>query len=82
LWLHARGVPGAHVIIKSGGRNVPNAVIMRAASLAAYYSAARDQAYVPVDITERRYVRKIKGGKLGMVTYRNESTLSVPPQAV
>jgi predicted ribosome quality control (RQC) complex YloA/Tae2 family protein len=80
LWLHARGVPGAHVIVKSGGRSVPNAVILRAASLAAHYSAARDQAYVPVDITERRYVRKIKGGKPGMVTYRNESTLSVPPQ--
>ncbi len=23
LWLHARGVPGAHVIIKSGGRSIP-----------------------------------------------------------
>jgi serine/threonine protein kinase len=23
LWLHARGIPGAHVLIKSGGREVP-----------------------------------------------------------
>lgn len=80
LWLHARGVHGAHVIIKSGGRNVPTSVVERAAGLAAYYSAARNEAYVPVDVTERRYVRKIKGGKVGMVTYRNESTLTVPPQ--
>ncbi|PJF31496.1 MAG: hypothetical protein CUN51_03980 [Candidatus Thermofonsia Clade 1 bacterium] len=80
LWLHARGVPGAHVIIKSGGRAVPQTVLERAASLAAYYSASRNEAYVPVDVTERRYVRKIKGGKAGMVTYRNESTLNVPPR--
>ncbi|MFQ3534692.1 MAG: NFACT RNA binding domain-containing protein [Aggregatilineales bacterium] len=80
LWLHARGIPGAHVIIKSSGRIVPQAVLERAASLAAYYSAARNEAYVPVDVTERRYVRKLKGGQMGMVTYRNESTLSVPPR--
>ncbi len=80
LWLHARGIPGAHVIIKSGGRIVPQAVLERAASLAAYYSAARSEAYVPVDVTERRYVRKLKGGQMGMVTYRSESTLSVPPR--
>ncbi len=80
LWLHARGVPGAHVIIKREGRTVPDAVLERAASLAAYYSAARHEAYVPVDVTERRYVRKIKGGQLGMVTYRNESTLTVRPR--
>ncbi|MDW8299439.1 MAG: NFACT RNA binding domain-containing protein [Anaerolineae bacterium] len=80
LWLHARGIPGAHVIVKSSGRDVPNSVLERAASLAAYYSAARNEAYVPVDVTERRYVRKIKGGKIGMVTYRNEFTLNVPPR--
>lgn len=81
LWLHARGIPGAHVIIKTGGRAAPPAVVERAASLAAYYSAARGEARVPVDVTERRYVRKIKGGKAGMVTYRNESTLNVPPRS-
>jgi predicted ribosome quality control (RQC) complex YloA/Tae2 family protein len=80
MWLHARGVPGAHVIVKSGGRSLPSSVLERAASLAAYYSAGRSQAYVPVDVTERRHVRKIKGGKAGMVTYRNESTLNVAPR--
>ncbi|MCC7208855.1 MAG: NFACT family protein [Anaerolineae bacterium] len=79
LWLHARGVPGAHVVIKSGGRRVPGAVIDRAAGLAAYYSAARGEGRALVDVTERRYVRKIKGGKPGMVTYRNESPVEATP---
>lgn len=81
LWLHARGVPGAHVIIKTDGRHVPEAVIERAASLAAYYSASRNEAKVIVDMTYRRYVRKIKGGGLGQVTYRNEETRTVVPRS-
>jgi predicted ribosome quality control (RQC) complex YloA/Tae2 family protein len=80
LWLHARGVPGAHVIVKSSGRDVPPHVLERAASLAAYYSGARTEARVIVDMTLRKYVRKIKGGKPGMVTYRNESTIEVVPR--
>ncbi len=80
LWLHARGVPGAHVIIKSGGGEVPPEVIRRAAELAAYYSAARNEARVLVDVTQRRHVRKIKGGKPGMVTYRNETPVEVVPR--
>ncbi|MGQ9850414.1 MAG: Rqc2 family fibronectin-binding protein [Aggregatilineaceae bacterium] len=81
LWLHVRGVPGAHVIIKSGGSDVPPAVIRRAAELAAYYSAARNEARVLVDVTQRKYVHKIKGGKPGMVTYRNETPIEVIPRS-
>lgn len=79
LWLHARGVPGAHVIIKSGGRSMPPGVIQKAAGLAAYYSASRSEGRVLVDVTERRHVRKIKGGKAGMVTYRHESPIEAAP---
>jgi predicted ribosome quality control (RQC) complex YloA/Tae2 family protein len=80
LWLHARGVPGAHVIIKAGAGEVPDAVIRRAAEIAAYYSAARGEARALVDVTRRKYVRKIKGGKPGMVTYRNEQPIEVTPR--
>ena len=79
VWLHARGIPGAHVIVKSGAGDVPEAVIRRAAEIAAYYSQARGEARVLVDVTRRKYVRKIKGGKPGMVTYRNESPVEVTP---
>ncbi len=80
MWLHARGVPGSHVIIKTAGRAVPPAVLNRAASLAAYFSASRTEGHVLVDVTERRHVHKIKGGQPGMVTYRNESPLEVVPR--
>src|SRR5207248_7847813 len=40
-WLHARGVPGAHVIVKAGGRDITRSTLEQAASLAAYYSQAR-----------------------------------------
>ncbi len=81
LWLHVRGEPGAHVIIKSGAAEVPDDVIRQAAALAAYYSRARHESRVLVDVTRRKYVRKIKGGKPGMVTYRNESPVEVRPAA-
>jgi predicted ribosome quality control (RQC) complex YloA/Tae2 family protein len=79
MWLHARGVAGAHVIIKAAGREVPRSTIEQAASLAAYYSEARGSTSVPVDYTLQRYVRRMKGGGLGMVIYERERTIYVEP---
>jgi predicted ribosome quality control (RQC) complex YloA/Tae2 family protein len=79
LWLHARGVPGAHVIIKSGGRPIPETTLREAAALAAYYSQAREAGSVLVDYTEQRYVRHMKGGGPGMVIYERERTLHAAP---
>ncbi len=81
LWLHARGVPGAHVIIKAGGRDIPRSAITQAASLAAYYSQARGSTGVPVDYTLQRHVRHMKGGGPGMVIYERERTLYAEPSA-
>ncbi len=80
LWLHARGVPGAHVVIKYDGRAIPDEVIEVAASLAAHYSTLRGDGKVPVDVTQVKHVRKIKGAAQGMVTYRNETTRTVQPR--
>lgn len=81
VWLHARGVPGSHVIVRrQGGRDDDmQQTVERAAALAAYYSSARTSGAVEVDIAARRDVRKIKGGGPGMVTYRNERTIAVRP---
>ncbi len=79
LWLHARGIPGSHVIVKNDGRPIPEEVVRRAAELAAYYSSGREDSAVEVDVTERRYVRPIKGGRPGMVNYKNERTLRIAP---
>jgi predicted ribosome quality control (RQC) complex YloA/Tae2 family protein len=81
LWLHARGVPGAHVVIKFDGRKIPDSVIEQAAALAAYYSANRGEGKVLVDVTRCMYVKKIKGGGAGMVTYRNEEPRTVVPRS-
>lgn len=80
LWLHVRGVPGAHVVVKSDGRVIPDSVVELAASLAAYYSTRRTDGKVPVDVTQVKYVRKIKGAAQGMVTYRNETTRTAQPR--
>jgi predicted ribosome quality control (RQC) complex YloA/Tae2 family protein len=77
LWLHARGVPGAHVILR--GADPPEPILERAAQLAASHSAARNSGAVEVDVTPRRYVKKIPGGPPGLVRYANERTLRVSP---
>ncbi|HVL25768.1 MAG TPA: NFACT RNA binding domain-containing protein [Thermomicrobiales bacterium] len=81
LWLHARGVPGSHVILRKRvpGQDGDPAAVETAAALAAYYSSGRESGTVEVDVAERRHVRKIKGGGPGMVTYRNEHTIAVRP---
>lgn len=81
LWLHARGVPGAHVLLRCPGGTAPDHVIENAASIAAHLSAARDDATVEVDVTKRRRVRPIRGAGPGQVTYRGERTLRVAPRA-
>lgn len=80
LWLHARGLPGAHVILQSQGEP-GDQLIELAAQLAAYYSPARGATAVEVDVTERRHVRKVKGGPPGLVTYRQERTIRVAPRS-
>ena len=80
LWLHVRGLPGAHVVVKRGKRAVPEDVIQHAARLAARHSPARDSDRVAVDVTERRFVRRVRGGHPGLVTYRNERTVWVEPE--
>jgi len=81
LWLHAVDVPGAHVVIKSGGQPIPEDVLRHAASLAGYYSASRGEASVLVAYTPRRYVRAIRNAGPGMVTYRNEQTIRISPSS-
>lgn len=79
-WLHARGLPGSHVVVHWAGEPVDD-VLEAAASLAAWYSSGRSSTTVEVDATECRYVRKIRGAGPGMVTYRHERTLNVRPRS-
>lgn len=80
LWFHVRGGSGAHAIIRDDGRNIPETLIQKVASMAAFYSSLRKEASVAVAVTERRHVRPIKGAKPGLVRYTQERTLWVSPQ--
>ncbi len=80
IWLHARGVPGSHVVIRRhGSADVPRDVIVAAAQLAARHSKARRETRVAVSITEVRYVHKPKGAPPGLVILAQEDTLVVDP---
>ncbi len=81
LWLHARGIPGAHVIIKNGGREVPDTTLQEAAALAAYYCQARTEPAVEIDIARRGVVRRIPNGPTGLVSYQAERTIRAVPHA-
>lgn len=79
VWLHARAITGAHVIVRTAGHsgNVPKSVLLEAATIAARNSEAKHSSLVPVDHTLRKYVRKPRGSAPGFVTYRNEKTIDV-----
>ena len=77
VWLHAKDMPGSHVIIV--GENPDDGTILYAARLAAAYSRGKASSRVPVDYTLRRYVKKPGGAKPGFVIYTNQHTLYVEP---
>ena len=79
LWLHASKIHGSHVIISSNGTKPPDDTITQAAQLAAYYSEKGDGQNLPVDVTEVRQVKKIPGGKPGMVIYHTYRTVIANP---
>ena len=81
LWLHAKDVPGSHVLIKhQAGKSIPVSVIERAAGFAAYYSKRKTDTLVPVIYTPAKYVRKKKGAAPGQVFVAQEKVLMVPSQ--
>ena len=72
IWMHANDMPGSHVILRSGGRymeEIPDRAFEEAASLAAWYSAGREQGKVEIDYLLRRNVKKPGGSKPGFVVY-------------
>ena len=79
LWLHASKVHGSHVIIACGGTTPPDDTVTQAAQLAAHYSEAVGGQNIAVDITPVRQVKKIPGGKTGMVIYHSHRTVVVNP---
>ncbi len=79
VWLHARGCPGAHVILRVDSAEPATKDLLEAARVAAYFSANRESAKVTVDWTRRKSVRRIAKSTPGLVTYSGEKSLVVQP---
>ena len=80
LWFHVQKLHGSHVILCTNGGEPGDQDITEAASLAAYYSQAKDSANVPVDCTQVKYVKKPAGARPGMVIYTTYRTVNVTPE--
>ncbi len=76
LWLHARGLPGSHVVVRlRRGEACPPELLVDAAHLAAHFSDARGEAVVDVQHAPRGDVRKPRGAPPGAVTLSREKTI-------
>lgn len=83
LWLHVRAGVGAHGILRTQGQptRVGDPTVRRAAAIVAARSgkSVKHADLIAVDVTEKRYVRKPRAAKPGLVTYERERTLDVSP---
>jgi predicted ribosome quality control (RQC) complex YloA/Tae2 family protein len=79
LWLHAKDMPGSHVIVRCEGE-VPQATLKQAALLAAWFSKGQRSSLVPVDYTLRKYVKKPSGAMPGKVIYTHQKTAYMTPE--
>lgn len=81
LWLHIRGAPGSHVVLKTNRQpqRVRPETVRLAAWVAARHSSQKHADYVAVDIVERRYVRRPRKAAAGSMLYDRERTIFVNP---
>ena len=78
VWLHARGSPGSHVIVRLGkGADLPPETLRDAATLALLYSDLKKSGKGDVIHTRRKWVKKAKGQATGAVIVTQEKTISV-----
>jgi len=80
IWFHAWQAAGSHLILRRPEkRAVPDKnILLKAASIAAYFSKAKHSSKAPVIYTEVRYVRRIRKAA-GKVNVTKEKQLMVTP---
>ncbi|MBL3530105.1 NFACT family protein [Companilactobacillus zhachilii] len=76
-WFHVKDIPGSHVILKTSDPDETS--ITQAATIAAYYSKARESSKVPVDYVQIKHIRKPNGAKPGFVIFEGQKTVLVDP---
>jgi predicted ribosome quality control (RQC) complex YloA/Tae2 family protein len=76
LWLHARGVPGSHVVVRLPKGIEPSVETLRdSATLAILYSDFKKSGKGDVIYTKKKWVKKAKGRAAGTVTVTQERTI-------
>ena len=78
-WFHAKGMPGSHVIVKTDGKELPDATFEEAGKLAGYYSKGKNSEKVEIDYLQRKHVKKPNGSAPGFVVYYTNYSLTIHP---
>ncbi len=78
-WFHAKKIPGSHVVLLTGGKDVPDRAFEEAAALAAFYSKGKNQEKVEIDYLRRKDVKKPGGAKPGFVVYYTNYSMAISP---
>ena len=78
LWMHIRGVPSSHVIIRTDKQNLPDSVIHAAAKLCVDFSVKNPGDY-EVDYTKRKFVKVQEASN---VLYNKYDTIKVTKEGV
>ncbi|MDR2201218.1 MAG: NFACT family protein [Clostridiales bacterium] len=81
IWLHVKAAHGSHTLIKNGKPDFPpDAVLLKAAALAAYYSERRAADKTEVDYAFAKNVFKPRKAPPGKALYENHFTVIVKPE--
>ena len=76
-WLHMRGFPGSHVVVRlNRGQQLDPETLRDAAHLAVRYSKAPAKGFCEVIWTTRKNVRAVRKGAPGQVLVESENTFS------
>ncbi|BBF43048.1 fibronectin/fibrinogen-binding protein [Lachnospiraceae bacterium KM106-2] len=78
-WFHAKGCAGSHVIVKTEGKELPDATFEEAGRLAGYYSKGKEAPKVEIDYTQRKHIKKPNAAKPGYVIYHTNYSLLIEP---
>jgi len=69
IWMHIRGIPSSHLIIKTDKQNLPDSIIEKAAKLCVDFSLTQAGDY-EVDYCKRRFVKIQEGSSVEYDKYK------------
>lgn len=77
-WMHTRDVPGGYVFIQAiAGKSIPLETLLDAGNLAILYSKAKDAGKADLYCTQVKYLKRVKGGKTGLVIPTHEKNVTI-----